>query len=88
MALVDGEPEKALRILDEAHHLASRKKLTIYVHTVMAQKDLIKMEFNKWKNLIKSNATLEEHITLVEMKEYIEEAVKARDLFSPSQRKI
>lgn len=50
------------------------------INQVKAEQTSLKKELNKWQALFDRNASLQERIAFIEIEEYLQEAIKIRDL--------
>lgn len=79
-ATIEGDANNALEILEQARNIAEEKKLVNLINQVKAEQTSLKKELNKWQALDDRNASLQERIAFIEVEEYLQEAIKIRDL--------
>ncbi|UCG02835.1 MAG: tetratricopeptide repeat protein [Candidatus Heimdallarchaeota archaeon] len=80
LATIEGDINSALELLEQAHEIAEEKKLINLINQVKSEQLTLKKELNKWQALVDRNASLQERIAFIEIKEYLREAIKIRDL--------
>ncbi|MFX0122973.1 MAG: tetratricopeptide repeat protein [Candidatus Hodarchaeota archaeon] len=80
LATIEGDINKALELLEQAREIAEEKKLVNLINQVKSEQTSLKNELNKWQALADRNASLQERIAFIEIEEYLQEAVKIRDL--------
>ncbi|MFW9853463.1 MAG: tetratricopeptide repeat protein [Candidatus Thorarchaeota archaeon] len=78
-ALIEGDVNRALDLLEQAYNFANRKELTNLKHAVEEEQNSLRRDLNRWQNLLDINASLRERIKLSEIEEYLETAIKIRD---------
>lgn len=78
-ALIEGDVNQALDLLEQAHNIANRKELANLRHAVEEEQDSLRRDLNRWRNLLDMNASLRERIKLSEIEEYLEAAIRIRD---------
>jgi tetratricopeptide (TPR) repeat protein len=79
-ALIDGSAEKASTLLETANNIVKEKGLKQLANKVNTEQKVLNIELNKWIELAERNAPLIERIEQAHLKEYINEAIKLREL--------
>ncbi|MFX0211474.1 MAG: tetratricopeptide repeat protein [Candidatus Hodarchaeota archaeon] len=79
-ALIEGSAEKANTLLETADNIAKEKELKQLDQKVNREQKVLNKELNKWIELAERNAPLIERIEHSQLKEYINEAIKLREL--------
>ncbi|MFX0064268.1 MAG: tetratricopeptide repeat protein [Candidatus Hermodarchaeota archaeon] len=72
-AAVDGDLPQALRYYEQARLTATEKNLTGLLAKVDTQQKRFEAEFETWRKLIQSNASLQERVKKTEMEDYMKE---------------
>ncbi|MFW9769517.1 MAG: tetratricopeptide repeat protein [Candidatus Thorarchaeota archaeon] len=75
LAVIEGDTEHAEGLLDRALTITEEKDLALLSHQVRAEQQLVSDQLKEWKTLFVQNATIQEQIELLQLKEYITEAV-------------
>ncbi|MFX1560104.1 MAG: tetratricopeptide repeat protein [Promethearchaeota archaeon] len=75
LAVIEGDTEHAKALLDRALAITEEKGLTLLFHQVKAEQQLVSEQLKEWKTLFVKNSSIQEQIELLQLKEYITEAV-------------
>jgi tetratricopeptide (TPR) repeat protein len=78
--LIDGKLEKSVSLLEKAHSLATSKNLNLLADQAKLQQKQLQSEMKKWRGLMESNASLAERLEFTDVKVYLQNAIKLRDL--------
>ena len=79
-ALIEGTAENASKLLEAAHNIAKEKELKQLAHKIIHEQEVLNRELNKWIELAEKNAPLIERIEYAQLKEYINDAIKLKEL--------
>ncbi|MFX0095480.1 MAG: tetratricopeptide repeat protein, partial [Candidatus Hodarchaeota archaeon] len=72
-AAIDGKLQHALKAFDQARDIATEKHLGLLNQKTDKEQKKFENEFEKWQDLIKSNASLQERLEHAQMDDYIKE---------------
>jgi tetratricopeptide (TPR) repeat protein len=86
--LIEGKIDDSLSLLEKAHTLAMNKYLKPLAQEAKALQEELQSEYTKWKGIIESNTSLNERIAFSEVKGYIDDAIRIRDLGNKLPSKI
>ncbi|MFW9798311.1 MAG: carbon-nitrogen hydrolase family protein, partial [Candidatus Thorarchaeota archaeon] len=75
LAVIEGDTEHAGALLDRALAITEEKGLNLLFHQVRAEQQLVSEQLKEWKTLFVKNSSIQEQIELLQLKEYITEAV-------------
>jgi tetratricopeptide (TPR) repeat protein len=75
LAVIEGETEKASALLDRALTITEEKGLALLSQQVRTEQQLVSKQLKEWKALFVQNSTIQEQIEILQLKEYITEAV-------------
>ncbi|UCG03080.1 MAG: carbon-nitrogen hydrolase family protein, partial [Candidatus Heimdallarchaeota archaeon] len=75
-ATIEGELQQALKYYDQAKLTATEKNLDLLAQKIAGEKRTFEVEFEKWQELIQSNASLQERLKVARIEEYIQDAIK------------
>lgn len=76
-ALVEGDLQQAQTFLNEAETIATELDKGLLVARVEAEKKQLVTDFEKWQDMIRRNATLQERIAKANLEEYLQKAQDA-----------
>lgn len=76
LSLIEGEFGMAMQFLDQAKSVAEEKQLEYLSKKVTDEEILFETQLDTWKNIIQSNATLQERLARARVEEYISKALK------------
>ncbi|MFW9962761.1 MAG: tetratricopeptide repeat protein [Candidatus Sifarchaeia archaeon] len=77
LAVIEGEADRAKDLLARALALTKEKGLILLSRKVIDQQQHLTAQLKEWKDLFVKNSSIQEQIELLEIKEYITEAVTA-----------
>jgi hypothetical protein len=86
-ALIEGKLTTAERFLEQAKMTAEEKSLGLLLKRVVAEQELLKTQFETWRQLIQENASFEERLEQARLTNYLKSAqhlirMETRDLSS------
>ena len=79
-ALLDGQLEKADKLLDQTILITEERGLTGHLKLVQKEKQLLQEQFIQWKDLIDSNTSLGARINQAQLIEYLKKAQRVLDM--------
>jgi len=79
LALIQEDLESAVDQLDNAEALAKEQNLGNLLSKVNEEQEVLHMEFEKWQELFRRNASLSERIELARFEKYLSEAKKLQE---------
>ncbi|MCY3410765.1 MAG: tetratricopeptide repeat protein [Candidatus Heimdallarchaeota archaeon] len=74
LAIIDLNIDEAQKILDEAHDLASKKRLSIFTKQIEGERENIKNQMMKYKSMVEENASLYERLQQSQIENYLSRA--------------
>jgi tetratricopeptide (TPR) repeat protein len=80
--LISGDADQASEILSEALQIAKDRNLNHLADQVRIQQTTLKNELNRWQEFAEKNAPLRKRLAFAEVEEYLQMAIKIRDLKS------
>ncbi|MFX0064544.1 MAG: tetratricopeptide repeat protein [Candidatus Hermodarchaeota archaeon] len=83
-ATIEGNLQQALEYFDQAQLTAEERNLGLLIQKVGAERKTFEDEFEKWQDLIQSNAPLQERLKHAEMGKYLRDVKKMVELMSRS----
>ncbi len=83
-ALIDGTAKEAAMLLENALSIAEKKKLEQLAQKTKNEQETLKDQLNKWAELVEKNAPLVEKLEYAQIKEYIDEAIKLKEITKDS----
>ncbi|MHA2495302.1 MAG: tetratricopeptide repeat protein [Candidatus Hodarchaeales archaeon] len=88
LALIEGNAELSSGLLSRALTIAENKGLELLSAKLIAQRNLLSSQLEEWKALFVHNSSLQEKLELLNLKEYITEAVSGilEKKFEPKKR--
>ncbi|MHA2352844.1 MAG: tetratricopeptide repeat protein, partial [Candidatus Thorarchaeota archaeon] len=75
LAVIEGDADQAKDILARALTITNEKGLTLLTHKIIDRQQHLVAQLEEWKALFVQNSSIQEQIELLEIKEYITEAV-------------
>lgn len=81
-ALIEGNAQEALNLLEKAHEWAKDKNLVSLAAKTKTQQDIVEKELSQWQELAQKNAPLQERLELANLEEYLQKAIQMRELTS------
>ncbi|MHA2092285.1 MAG: tetratricopeptide repeat protein, partial [Candidatus Kariarchaeaceae archaeon] len=75
-ATIEGELQQALKYYDQAKLTATEKNLDLLTQKIAGERRTFELEFEKWQDLIQSNASLQERLKMAHIEDYMKDMLK------------
>jgi tetratricopeptide (TPR) repeat protein len=78
LSMVEGDLNRSQQLLDQVELIAKEKEIQQLVNKVQKEKEQLKNQYEKWENLVQSNAPFGSRLEQAQVFEYINEAKNAK----------
>ena len=79
LSMVKGDVEEANNLLSTAKDIAEGKNLSTLLSQIKKEQEIIQSELDKWQDLFKRQASLQERLEQAQVSNYLQEAKKIQE---------